>query len=180
MVTSFMEPITAEGIEIVNSILVSTAGRTSPTNNRPFAEMFSVIASISPWGLCTCKASFIGKRTAVRTGLSSNGLGCWIIHLPFWPLSLGRNFNFEVTIEFTVTDQFQNLVKYTATRIGGLGYQGTPTPPYILGVSLLFAIIWRHNALPNSSKQRSYGQIRPDKGLRGDITPGTRFPDLEK
>ena len=76
MVTSLVEPITAEGIAIVNSIRVSTAGNTSPTNNNPFAEIFSVIASISPCSLCTCKASFIGKRTAVRTGLSPSGLSC--------------------------------------------------------------------------------------------------------
>jgi hypothetical protein len=41
IVTSVFEPMTEEGIAIVNSILLSTAGRCLPTNKSPFADMFS-------------------------------------------------------------------------------------------------------------------------------------------
>src|SRR5271168_988404 len=64
---SSARPITAPGILIVNSILLSIGGNVLAVKRIPLAEMFSVTASIVPSGVVTCSARFIGKRTAVRT-----------------------------------------------------------------------------------------------------------------
>src|SRR5215469_16920852 len=60
-------------MEIMNSIRLSTSGSRSLTKSRPLAEIFSVTASISPCSVCRSRDSFIGKRTAVLTGLSPLG-----------------------------------------------------------------------------------------------------------
>ena len=58
--------MTAAGIRIVNSILLSTFGSVDPVKRIPFAEMLSVIAAKTPSDVLTSRESFIGKRTAVR------------------------------------------------------------------------------------------------------------------
>src|SRR5580704_4768243 len=90
MVTSVAEPMTAEGMAIVNSILLSMSGKCSLTNRRPLADMFSVTASSSPCSVWTCRASCMGKRTAVRTGFSPLGFCHWATHS--LPLTTRCNF----------------------------------------------------------------------------------------
>ncbi len=67
---------------MVNSILLSISGKRSLTKSRPFADIFSVTASISPWSVQIWIASLIGKRTALRTGLSPFGFGRWLTRPP--------------------------------------------------------------------------------------------------
>jgi hypothetical protein len=66
--TSSGVPRMDPGIRIVNSIRLSTPGRSGPVNKIPFAEILSVVASSVPPEVSRRNASFIGNRTAVRNG----------------------------------------------------------------------------------------------------------------